>query len=296
MAFRDTIRRFWSSFTPKRKRQIVRSNGIDDRAFLQKKHACPVCGLHIEEQELVDNLYVCPCPVQHHFRVNALERVRYIADGGFIEEISASVDTLNPLEFPGYEEKVEEAKRKSGLEEAIHTGTCRIDGYEVVLCVMSFQFMGGSMGSVVGEKIARAMLYAANQGMPVILFTASGGARMQEGIFSLMQMAKTSHAIGLLEQAGQPFFVVLTDPTTGGVTASFAMLGDVTLAEPGALIGFAGPRVIEGTIKQKLPDGFQRAEFLEEKGFVDAIVPRKDLKRKLSFLLRSHGAKKVERR
>ncbi|MGI9255628.1 MAG: acetyl-CoA carboxylase carboxyltransferase subunit beta, partial [Salinispira sp.] len=168
------------------------------------------------------------------------------------------------------------------------TAVCHIEGRRTVVGIMNFQFLGGSMGSVVGEKIARAMLLAAERELPCILFTASGGARMHEGIFSLMQMAKTSHTAALLEQSGQPLFIVLTDPTTGGVTASFAMLGDVTLAEPDALIGFAGPRVIEGIMKQKLPAGFQKSEFQLEKGFVDKIVPRQELRRTLAYLIDTH--------
>ena len=177
------------------------------------------------------------------------------------------------------------------MKEAVITGACKIEGKSVILGIMSFNFMGGSMGSVVGEKVCRALLKGAEEKLPVIIYTTSGGARMQEGIFSLMQMAKTSSAAAELERAGMPFFVVLCDPTTGGVTASFAMLGNVTLAEPNALIGFAGPRVIEGTIRQSLPEGFQRAEFLQEKGFVDIISPRKEQRELLSRLLEFHNIK-----
>jgi len=181
----------------------------------------------------------------------------------------------------------------TGLEEAVITGIGSIEGKQISLAVMSFQFMGGSMGSVVGEKITRSILTGIKRNLPVVIFTASGGARMQEGIFSLMQMAKTSHAAARLEEVGMPLFIVLTDPTTGGVTASFAMLGDVTLAEPGALIGFAGRRVIEGTIKQNLPESFQRSKFLLEKGFIDLIVERKELRPTLSYLIETHSPKGI---
>jgi acetyl-CoA carboxylase carboxyl transferase subunit beta len=203
-------------------------------------------------------------------------------------EFCADIESLNPLDFPEYEQKLGLSKKKSGLNEAIVTGICRIEGGEVVLGIMAFQFMGGSMGSAVGEKVARAMLLGAEKKIPVIIFTASGGARMQEGILSLMQMAKTSAAASVLEENRVPYFIVLTDPTSGGVTASYAMLGDIILAEPAALVGFAGRRVIEGTLKQKLPENFQLAEFQQEKGFVDAIINRKDLRKTLAFLIKTH--------
>jgi len=217
-----------------------------------------------------------------------VDRIAYIADKGTFVEFSANLRSLNPIDLAGYEEKLSEAEAKARMKEAVITGTCEIDGRPVVLAVMSFNFMGGSMGSVVGEKISRALLKGADEGLPVIAYATSGGARMQEGIFSLLQMAKTSSAAAELEKAGLPFFVVLCDPTTGGVTASFAMLGDVHIAEPRALIGFAGPRVIEGTIRQKLPEGFQKAEFQLEKGFVDIISPRKEQKALLARLIDLH--------
>jgi acetyl-CoA carboxylase carboxyl transferase subunit beta len=216
------------------------------------------------------------------------ERLLYLADPGSFREFSANLRSLNPIDLAGYEEKLSEAEAKARMKDAVITGTCTIEGKPLILGLMSFAFMGGSMGSVVGEKVCRAMLRGADEKIPVILYTTSGGARMQEGIFSLMQMAKTSSAAAELDKAGVPLFIVLCDPTTGGVTASFAMLGDLILAEPGALIGFAGPRVIEGTIRQTLPAGFQRAEFQLEKGFVDIIVPRKDQKRTLSALIDLH--------
>lgn len=260
----------------------------DDRGFLQKEHKCPSCNAQLDSELLKQNFYVCS-QCGHHFRISAPERLRFLADNGEYQEFSSDLQTVNPLEFPEYEEKVKKSQQKTGLNEAVQTVLCRIEGREAVVGIMNFQFLGGSMGSVVGEKIARAILLAAQRGLPCILFTASGGARMHEGIFSLMQMAKTSHAAALLEQVGQPLFIMLTDPTTGGVTASFAMLGDVTLAEPNALIGFAGPRVIEGIMKQKLPVGFQRAEFQQEQGFVDKIVPRSQLRKTLAFLIDAHS-------
>jgi acetyl-CoA carboxylase carboxyl transferase subunit beta len=217
------------------------------------------------------------------------ERIGYIADAGTFSEFSAELRSLNPIDLAGYEEKLTEAEAKAKMKDAVITGTCKINGHAVVLGLMSFTFMGGSMGSVVGEKVSRAMLRGAAEKTPVIIYTTSGGARMQEGVFSLLQMAKTSSAAAELDKAAVPFFIVLCDPTTGGVTASFAMLADIIIAEPGALIGFAGPRVIEGTIRESLPDGFQRAEFQKDKGFVDMIVPRAEQKKMLARLLELHG-------
>ncbi len=264
---------------------------LDLRGFDKKTHSCPVCDTHCAEEELQKTLYCCP-GCGNHFRINALERIRIIADNGEFTEFATLVKTLNPLEFPGYEKKLEAAEKKSGLDEAVKVGICRINGRKAVLGVMSFQFMGGSMGSVVGERVARAVMVGVKRRLPVVIFTASGGARMQEGILSLMQMSKTSYAIARLDEMGLPLIIVLTDPTTAGVTASFAMLGDVILAEPDALIGFAGRRVIEGTIRQKLPENFQSSEFQLERGFVDAIVERKDLKDTLSFLIDTCNCKR----
>ncbi len=256
----------------------------DERFFVKKEHMCSSCGFHLDDEKFFENEYVC-YNCNHHFRISIEERMQFLADNAQYEEFDTGITSSNPLDFPDYDDKLTQARNKTGCEDAIKNFLCKIGGKDVVVIIMNFAFMGGSMGSVVGEKITRAMLMAAEQRLPTILFTASGGARMQEGIFSLMQMPKTSHAIALLEQEGLPYFVVLTDPTTGGVTASFAMLGDVILAEPGALIGFAGPRVIEGTIKQKLPEGFQKSEFQLQKGFVDMVVDRKELRRTLSFLI-----------
>jgi len=260
----------------------------DERSFVAQKHACPSCHTHLEAAELEQSLYVCP-QCRHHFRINPTERIRTLADAGSFQEFSQEIHSVNAIGFPGYEAKLSEAKAATGQGEAVTNGFASIDGRKVVVSIMNFKFMGGSMGSVAGEKLTRAILTGLEKDLPVILFTTSGGMRMQEGIFSLMQMAKASAAIAQLELARVPLFVVLTDPTYGGVTASFAMLGDVILAEPGASIGFAGPRVIESTIRQKLPEGFQKSEFLVEKGFVDAIVPRNELRKTLAFLIDTHS-------
>jgi acetyl-CoA carboxylase carboxyl transferase subunit beta len=260
----------------------------DERLFIDETHSCPSCHRHLSSQELESTLYTCP-HCQHHFRLTAWERIRYTADEGVFQELSSEIETANPLEFPEYEQKLEAAFRKTGIKEAVVTGLCRVDGHEVVLAVMDFRFIGGSMGAVVGEKVMRAMLVAAEKKLPIIIFTSSGGARMQEGILSLMQMAKTAVATQALEKARCPFFVVLTDPTTAGVLASFAMLGDVTLAEPGALMRFAGARVVAGTIREKVPENFPLSQYHYERGFIDMMVPRQELKEKLRFLLATHA-------
>lgn len=249
---------------------------------------CPACKSTFDRQTLSANLNVCPS-CKYHFRMEPSERIPYLADAGSFVEFCHNMKSLNPIDMDGYEDKLTEAAKKANISEAVVTGTCEIETIPVVLGMMSFSFMGGSMGSVVGEKITRAIMTGVDKKCPVILYATSGGARMQEGIFSLMQMAKTASAAAELDRAGLPLFLVLCDPTTGGVTASFAMLGDITIAEPGALIGFAGPRVIEGTIKQKLPDGFQRAEFQQDKGFVDYIAPRSEQRALFVKLLKAHG-------
>lgn len=254
---------------------------------MNENESCPSCYHRFTPDVLEEHLMVCPECGFHH-RMEPVQRIRLITDPDSFKEFSGELRSSNPIQLAGYPEKLEQNQRQSSMNEAVVTGTCTIEGRSAVLAVMSFAFMGGSMGSVVGEKITQAMFQGVLTHSPVVIFTASGGARMQEGIFSLMQMAKTASAAALLEQAGIPLFIVLTHPTTGGVTASFAMLGDVILAEPGALIGFAGPRVIEGTIGQRLPEGFQHAEFQLEKGFVDAIVPRNRLRAQLSFLIKTH--------
>ena len=248
---------------------------------------CPGCGIPQDEEGIAWALNTCPS-CGYHYRMEPSERIAYIADPGSFTEFSGNLRSLNPIDLMGYEEKLSEAELKARMNEAVITGVCTIEGKAAVLALMSFRFMGGSMGSVVGEKITRAMLRGITEKIPVIVYATSGGARMQEGIFSLMQMAKTSSAAAELDRAGVPFFTVLCDPTTGGVTASFAMLADITIAEPRALIGFAGPRVIEGTIRQSLPEGFQRAEFQLEKGFVDIICPRNEQRKLLSRLIDLH--------
>jgi len=253
----------------------------------ETKNGCPGCGIPHDAGAVAAALKTCPA-CGWHYRMEPAERIAYLADPGSFAEFSAGLSSRNPIRFEGYEEKLAEARAKTGLNEAVVTGTCTVEGRPLVLALMSFAFMGGSMGSVVGEKISRAMLKGLAEKTPVMVFATSGGARMQEGMFSLMQMAKTASAAARLDKAGIPYFVMLCDPTTGGVTASFAMLGDVTLAEPGALVGFAGPRVIEGTLRQSLPEGFQRAEFLLEKGFVDRIVPRSEQRATIAALIDLH--------
>jgi len=248
---------------------------------------CPGCGILRDEKAIAAALLTCPS-CGNHYRMEPLERIAYIADPESFKEFSANLRSLNPIDLSGYEEKLTEAEAKTRMKDAVITGTCLIEGKPLILGLMSFKFMGGSMGSVVGEKVSRALLKGAEEKLPVVIYTTSGGARMQEGIFSLMQMAKTSSSAAELDKAGMPFFVVLCDPTTGGVTASFAMLADIAIAEPGALIGFAGPRVIEGTIRQNLPEGFQRSEFQLEKGFVDIISPRQEQRKLLSLLIDLH--------
>lgn len=252
--------------------------------------ACPRCGAKHGAAEIAAALKTCPS-CGYHYRMEPAERVSYLCDGGSFTEFAANLSSRNPIGFEAYEQKLSGEERKTRLKDAVITGTCAVEGRPAVLALMSFSFMGGSMGSVVGEKVCQAMLKCADGRLPLVVFATSGGARMQEGIFSLMQMAKTASAAAEMDKAGVPYFAVLCDPTTGGVTASFAMLADIIIAEPGALIGFAGPRVIEGTIRAKLPEGFQRAEFQQERGFVDLIAPRRDQRRLISHLLRLHAPK-----
>lgn len=248
---------------------------------------CNKCGGAIIAEDVKKGYYICP-KCGGYFRVHAYRRIEMVGDEGTFEEWDKGLCTRNPLHYKGYEEKIAHLQEKTGLEEAVVTGKVKIQGQDTVIGVCDGRFMMSSMGEVVGEKITRAVERATREKLPVILFTCSGGARMQEGIVSLMQMAKTSAALKRHSDEGLLYVTVLTDPTTGGVTASFAMLGDIILAEPGALIGFAGPRVIEQTIGQKLPKGFQRAEFLVEHGFVDAIVERPKLRETLGEILRMH--------
>ena len=248
---------------------------------------CNKCGAAILTEEVKSAGYICP-KCQGYFRVHAYERIRMTVDEDSFEEWEKDMEFVNPLEFKGYEEKVKSLKEKTGLSEAVVTGKASIEGNPAVIAVCDGQFLMASMGQVVGEKITRAVERATKEQLPVIIFACSGGARMQEGIVSLMQMAKTAAALKQHSDAGLLYVSVLTDPTTGGVTASFAMLGDVILAEPKALIGFAGPRVIEQTIGEKLPKGFQRSEFLLEHGFIDRIVERKEMRTVLGNILQMH--------
>ena len=248
---------------------------------------CPKCGEVVYRDDVKAHGYVCP-KCEGYFRIGTRTRIRMVADTGTFQEWFTDLETENPLEYPGYEEKIADLQEKTKLHEAVTVGKCMVNGLETVLGVCDARFLMGSMGYVVGEKITRAFERATEEKLPVVLFTSSGGARMQEGIVSLMQMAKTSAAIRKHSEASLFYLPVLTDPTTGGVTASFAMLGDVILAEPGALIGFAGPRVIAQTIGQKLPEGFQRAEFLVEKGIIDGVVERQELKETVWKLLNIH--------
>ena len=248
---------------------------------------CPKCGEMVYRDDVKAHGYACP-KCEGYFRIGTKTRIRMVADPGTFQEWFTDLETDNPLNYPGYEEKIAGLQEKTKLHEAVTVGKCTVEGVETVLGVCDARFLMGSMGYVVGEKITRAFERATEETLPVVLFTSSGGARMQEGIVSLMQMAKTSAAIRRHSEAGLFYLPILTDPTTGGVTASFAMLGDVILAEPGALIGFAGPRVIAQTIGQKLPEGFQRAEFLVEKGMIDGVVERQELKKTVWKLLKIH--------
>lgn len=248
---------------------------------------CDACKEILYKDEVHKNYSVCP-NCGKHFRLSARRRISQVIDEGTFVEINRDMETRNPLKFEGYSKKIETLQEKTHIKEAVTTGFGEINGEKVVIAVMDGNFMMGSMGSVVGEKITSSIEEAIENKLPFIIFCVSGGARMQEGIISLMQMAKTSAALAKLDEAGLLYISVLTDPTTGGVTASFASLGDIILAEPNALIGFAGPRVIEQTIKQKLPEGFQRSEFLLEHGFVDKIVERKDMKETLYKILQLH--------
>ncbi len=249
---------------------------------------CGSCRQIIYHKDLESHLKVCP-KCGYHMRLTAGERIAQLFDAGSVEEFDSGLTSRNPLGFPDYDQKLQNAREKTGLNEGVITGTATVEGNPCTFAVMDFGFMGGSMGSVVGEKVSRAFEYAAEHHRPIVVVSAGGGgARMQEGILSLMQMAKTCQALNRLHAQGILYISVLTDPTMGGVFASFASLGDVVIAEPGALIGFAGPRVIQQTIRQTLPPGFQRAEFLLEHGIIDLIVNRKKLRETVAYLLRFH--------
>ena len=248
---------------------------------------CNNCGEIVYNKEIDRNLKVCP-KCDYHFRISARERIDLLVDAGSFEEFDSGIENLDPLNFKDslkYTDRIKKAEKKTGQSAAVICGTCTVNGNRAVVSVFDFAFMGGSMGSVVGEKVTRAIEKAVEQRCGLIVVSSSGRARMQEGALSLMQMAKSSAALARLRRERLPFISILTDPTTGGVTASFAMLGDVNIAEPKALIGFAGPRVIEQTIRQELPEGFQRSEFLLEHGMVDCIVSRRELKGTVADLL-----------
>lgn len=249
---------------------------------------CRACGETAMREEWRDNLYICP-HCGNHRGMTAASRIRITADSGSFREFGRSIRGGNPLGFPGYTEKIQGMRDKTNLNDAVVTGTAKIHGRRTVLVVMDNRFMMGSMGMAVGEKVTRAFEYATKKKLPVIVFSTSGGARMQEGMMSLLQMAKTSAAVAKHDEAGLLYVSVMTHPTTGGVTASFAMLGDIQLAEPDALIGFAGPRVIEQTIGEKLPKGFQRAQFQYDHGFLDRIVDRREMRDTLGRILELHA-------
>lgn len=274
----------------RKSKNTLEKGGITPKSNIEEKVRCPECKSYETRRAILKNKVTCP-HCGHHFRIGARTRIKALCDKDSFQELFANIETIDPLEFPSYQDKLDKGRFASGEEEGVICGTATIRRQPCALFVMDPHFMMGSMGSVVGEKIARLFEYAAEQELPVVGFTASGGARMQEGILSLMQMAKTSGAVNYHSQKGGLYITVLTDPTTGGVTASFAMLGDIILSEPNATIGFAGRRVIEQTTKKKLPEDFQTAEFLLECGFVDAIVPRNEMRTVLERLLRQHNRK-----
>jgi len=273
--------RFFSRDKPKIKIQTAKSDGYS--GWLK----CPHCKELVHTNELEGNRHCCP-KCDYHYRLSAPERLRLIADNDTFAELFSEIETEDPLKFVDsqtYPTRILNAQKKSGLKEGVIVGTCELGKVKTAIGVMDFRFMGGSMGSAVGERITRIIEYATNHKLPLVIVATSGGARMQESTLSLMQMAKTSAALAKLSKAGLPYISVLTNPTTGGVTASFASLGDIIIAEPGALIGFAGPRVIEQTIGQKLPSNAQSSEFLLQHGMIDCIVSRHDLKAKLQECL-----------
>ncbi len=276
-----------SIFAKRRARLLAMKAMRDNYIPGDKLITCPKCGQESERRLVAQGLSVCP-KCGYHWPIGAYYRLSTILDPGSFRELHPRLSAGDPLHFPGYQEKLDAAQRKTGLTEAVVTATGTIGGSRCVVGVLDSRFLMGSMSAAVGEKITLAIEFAAKNKLPLILFAASGGARMQEGILSLMQMAKTSAALARFSDKGLLYISVLTDPTTGGVTASFASLGDIILAEPGALIGFAGPRVIQQTIGETLPEGFQRAEYQEEHGFVDAVVPREKMRDTLSQLLRLH--------
>lgn len=277
--------------------KVVKSRFTDDSHTAPEKGVeipqdllfkCPRCGGVFYNAEFIKSMKVCT-KCNYHARLTWQERLEMTADTGSFREFDKEMQSLNPIGFPKYEDKVAKMQEECGTREAIVTGECTIRGYRCVIGIMDSHFMMASMGSVVGEKVTRAFEYAAEKQLPVVMFASSGGARMQEGIISLMQMAKTSGAVKRHSDAGGLYISVMTDPTTGGVTASFASLGDIIIAEPKVLIGFAGRRVIQDTIRQRLPDDFQSAEFQQDCGFVDMIVDRGMMRKRLSNILKLHG-------
>lgn len=282
---------FKDLFRTKPKYVTIRPQAVsikqDTSAGLWQK--CPQCMNLIYKKGLEKNYYVCE-KCGFHFRIGVWERLRQVADEGSFEEFHTHLASENPLDFPGYSDKLAQAQEKTGLDEALIIGQAAIQGNPCMLAIADFDFMAGSMGSVVGERVTRTFETAMEEDLPVVIFSAGGGgARMQEGILSLMQMAKTSQAVERHNRAGLLYLSVLTNPTLGGVYASFASLGDILIAEPGALVGFAGPRIVEETTRQKLPNGFQTAEFAMEHGMIDKIVQRKDLRHTLGRILSLHG-------
>ena len=276
-----------SIFAKRRARLLAMKAMRDNYIPGDRLITCPKCGQESERRLVTQGLSVCP-KCGYHWPIGAYYRLSTILDPGSFRELHPRLSAGDPLHFPGYQEKLDAAQHKTGLTEAVVTATGTIGGSRCVVGVLDSRFLKGSMSTAVGEKVTLAIEFAAKNKLPLILFSASGGARMQEGILSLMQMAKTSAALARFSEKGLLYISVLTDPTTGGVTASFASLGDIILAEPGALIGFAGPRVIQQTIGETLPEGFQRAEYQESHGFVDAVVPREKMRDTLSQLLRLH--------
>ncbi|NNE94360.1 MAG: acetyl-CoA carboxylase carboxyltransferase subunit beta [Verrucomicrobiales bacterium] len=274
------------------KKPSIRSLGKKKREMPEGLwHKCPSCGAIIHEADMKQRFRVCP-KCEHHFTLTSQERIELLVDPDTFAEIDPNLDSVNPLGFKAYSDKVKNYQQKTGLKEAVLTGKAEICGAPVTIAVMDFRFLGASMGSVVGEKVTRAIELATKEKRGVVIVSASGGARMHEGILSLMQMAKTSGALARHSQAGLPYISVLTHPTTGGVTASFATLGDIIVAEPKCMIGFAGPRVVKETTHQNLPPGFQTAEFMMEHGLVDLIVPRAEMRDKLGQLFNFMMAKK----
>lgn len=269
---------------PKEEKKVSNTSSVPEGLYTK----CPECEQGYLSEDVQKNFYVCP-GCGHHFKITAADRIQMLVDKDSFREITPRLKTQNVLGFPNYTQKLSHLEKTTGLNDAVVTGVAKVGGYRVVIGVMDSRFLMGSMGSVVGEKITRAIEYATKRRLPLLIFSASGGARMQEGIVSLMQMAKTSNALAKHNAAGLLYISYFTHPTTGGVTASFASLGDIMLAEPKALIGFAGPRVIEQTIKQKLPEGFQRSEFLQQQGFLDQVVERKKMRATIALLLKLHA-------